>query len=62
MLALLSLSFSEKFLKACPAWMALPMKVNPHHNEQTSSVNPSTLQDISSRDGRQTPTVSYSCT
>ena len=55
-------SFSEKSLKACPAWMALPMKVNAHHNEQTSSVNPSTLQDFSSRDGRQTPTVSYSCT
>jgi hypothetical protein len=43
--------FSEKSLKACPAWMALPMKVNPHHNEQTSS-NASTLEDISSRDGR----------
>jgi len=55
-------TFSEKSLKACPAWMALPMKVNAHHNEQTSSVNPSTLQDFSSRDGKQTPTVSYSCT
>jgi len=58
MLTTLSLFFWE----ACPAWMDLPMKVNPHHNEQAISVNPSTLQDISSRDGRQTPTVSYSCT
>jgi len=58
MLTMLSLFFWEAY----PAWMALPMKVNPHHNEQTSSVNPSTLQDISSRDGRQTPTVSYGCT
>jgi hypothetical protein len=62
MLTMLSLSFSEKSLKACPAWMALPVKVNPHHNEQMSSVNPSILQDIRSRDGRQTATVSYSCT
>lgn len=30
-----SLSFSDKSFKACPAWMAPPMKVNPHHNEQT---------------------------
>jgi len=59
---LCALFFSEQSLKACPAWMALPMKANPHHNEQTSSVNPSTLQDVSSSDGRQTPTVSYSCT
>ena len=57
-----SLPFAEKSLKTCPAWMALPMKANPHHNEQTTSVNSSTSQDISSGDGRQTPTVSYSCT